>query len=63
MAGQTYNDSQIDRSVGTLLLGLIVSGFFFLAILGMQSVQENAKSVAGEPAKDAAAEPVYDFAN
>lgn len=61
MAGQTFNDSRIDRSVGLLLLGLVVSGFFFLAIFGMQSVQRNATKIAEEPPKVDAAQPVYDL--
>ena len=61
MAGQTFNDSRIDRSVGLLLLIMLILGFFVFAILGMQSVQENAVDMAEIPAPNVTEAPVYDF--
>lgn len=63
MAGQTFNESRIDRSIGVLLLGLVVSGFFLLAILGMQSVQESAENLTDGLQETAVTKPVYDLAN
>lgn len=63
MATQTFNDSRIDRSMGMLLMLLLIGGFFLLAILGMQSVQEQARDMATVPPPPAPTEqqPVYDF--
>jgi len=63
MASQNFNDSRIDRSVGLLLLGMLVFGFFLIAILGMQNVQKQAKSMANFPSQETTEQPVYDFPN
>jgi len=63
MAGQTFNDSQIDRSVGTLLLLLIFIGIFVLAVIGMQSVRTQAESLSDTQPKSQVEQPVYDIAN
>lgn len=49
--------------MGMLLMLLLIGGFFLLAILGMQSVQEQARDMATVPPPPAPTEqqPVYDF--
>ncbi|HWL10014.1 MAG TPA: hypothetical protein VNQ76_16535 [Planctomicrobium sp.] len=62
MSGQIYNDSGIDKSLGLLVLGLIVGGFVLLMIVGMDGMQKASRSLTAPvqqvPEK---AEPAYDF--
>lgn len=46
MAGQTFNDSGIDKSVGALVLGMVVVAFLLLLIVGMDGAQRNAESAS-----------------
>jgi len=61
MATPTFNDSRIDRSMGMLLLIILVCGFFLIAVLGMQSVQEQAQEMSAAPVLEPALPPTYDF--
>ncbi|WP_437191268.1 hypothetical protein [Planctomicrobium sp. SH527] len=61
MAGQTFNDSGIDKSIGFLLIGVIVLAFVILMIVGMDGVEKNAKQ-ASESVPVAPKTEVVDFA-
>jgi len=63
MSGQTFNNTGIDRSVGLLVMGIVVVGFLLVMIVGMDGVQRTAKSVSPEPAVEKSQAPVYDFSH
>lgn len=61
MPGQTFQDSQIDRSIGTILFLMLVCGAFLIAVVGMMTVRQSVEKLADDPTKVAVDQPVYDL--
>lgn len=59
MTSKLVQQSNIDRSLGVVLLGMAVIGFIVLTIVGMSTIQRSAESLktTGAPAEEA----VIDF--
>ncbi len=48
MAGQTFNETGIDKGVGALVLGMAIIGFLLLLIIGMDGARKNAERASSD---------------
>lgn len=61
MPGQTFQESQIDRSIGTILFLMVACGAFLITVAGMVTVRQSIEKLADEPPKPASEQPIYDL--